>query len=386
MMRRRGLRSAAILLAAFAFGPSARGADEWLGKKVIPRPGVIPEAETGVKVRDKSDWFEVFRVERVDGRRLLLTAENSPARGWVTADQVIPFEHAVEQLTALIAAGSPTADAYLWRGYLHRLRNELDQAIADYDAAIRLEPADAVARRFRGVARYANGDYDAARADYTEAIRIDPTNPRPYRRRGDARFARRELDRAIEDYDAAIRLDPTDAITIANRGIARLELGQYDRAVVDLNEAIRLDPKLATAYVRRGMARTNLQQFDRAIADLDAAIRLDPKPAYFLARALSARALLWAASPAAKDRDATRALDAARSAVELSGNQDVEAFEALAAALAESGDFSHAEDAQRRAVSFAAGPGTKADRFEALVDRVNRYAAGKPYRLPTEKK
>ena len=46
--------------------------------------------------------------------------------------------------------------------------------LADYDEAVRLDPANSVALNFRGLELYGRGDIDRAVADFSEAIRTDP--------------------------------------------------------------------------------------------------------------------------------------------------------------------------------------------------------------------
>jgi tetratricopeptide (TPR) repeat protein len=64
------------------------------------------------------------------------------------------------------------------------------------------------AYHYRGFAYQTKGDHDRAIADYDAAIRLDPKNALPYFNRGFAYQTKGDNDRAIADYDAAIRLDP----------------------------------------------------------------------------------------------------------------------------------------------------------------------------------
>jgi Flp pilus assembly protein TadD len=66
------------------------------------------------------------------------------------------------------------AKAYAERGAAHLNKGDIDQAIADYTEAIRLDPYDAEAYNGRGFAYGSKGEYDRAIADYTEAIRLNP--------------------------------------------------------------------------------------------------------------------------------------------------------------------------------------------------------------------
>jgi tetratricopeptide (TPR) repeat protein len=52
-----------------------------------------------------------------------------------------------------------------------------DQAVADFNAALRIDPGLAVAYNNRGTAYYYKQMYDRAIADYNAALRIDPNDP-----------------------------------------------------------------------------------------------------------------------------------------------------------------------------------------------------------------
>src|SRR5262245_21494549 len=65
--------------------------------------------------------------------------------------------------------------AYIYRGMAWRDQADFDRAIADFDAAIRLDPNSALAYAHRGTAWQNKGNYQRVIADLTEAIRLDPT-------------------------------------------------------------------------------------------------------------------------------------------------------------------------------------------------------------------
>jgi serine/threonine-protein kinase len=153
------------------------------------------------------------------------------------------------------------------------------RALADFDEAVRLDPADAEHRRNRADAFWrARKDYDRAIADYTEAIRLDPTSDWTINQRGLIHFRHGDYGRAAADYAEAARLDPRNAVYRCNQGDALREKGEYDRAIADYTEALRLDPQLLIAWTNRGEAHRLKREFDAAIADYTEALRL--KPAY----------------------------------------------------------------------------------------------------------
>ncbi len=171
------------------------------------------------------------------------------------------------------------AESFGARGNASMARREYDQAIADYDEAIRLEPTSSIAYNNRGGAWSAKNQYKKAIADYNEAIRLDPMNTIAYYGRGVARLVTSDHDQAIADFDAAIRLDPSYALARVNRGNAWCAKHEFDKAIADYSAVIRLEPANARAYGNRGLAWFLKRDFDTAIADFGESIRLAPRDA-----------------------------------------------------------------------------------------------------------
>ncbi len=109
-----------------------------------------------------------------------------------------------------------------------------------------------------GIEYLERGQYNQAIVNFDEAIRLDPQYANAYYNRGHAYGKRGLYEQAILDFDAYIRLDPDDSGAFFERAYAYDELGQYERAIKDLDEAIRLDPEYAVAYNNRGVAYQNL--------------------------------------------------------------------------------------------------------------------------------
>jgi tetratricopeptide (TPR) repeat protein len=125
------------------------------------------------------------------------------------------------------------------------------------------------------------GDLDRAVRDFSAAIRIDPKYPDTYLERGQTLFKFGETERAIADYSAALARDPRHGGALRARGMAHLYLGKTDLALADLSKAIELgehDPQMLAPielfYARRsrGSIYESKQQYDLEIADCTALI------------------------------------------------------------------------------------------------------------------
>jgi len=124
-------------------------------------------------------------------------------------------------------------------------------------------------------ALHQRSDKDRALADYEAAIRIDPNNPALLRDRGILWRRYGDLDRALVDFDRAIRMGFSDAATYNERGLVWYKKNSLDRAIADFNQALKINPKLVDALINRGNARRSKGDLDRAIADFEEAIRID---------------------------------------------------------------------------------------------------------------
>ena len=104
-----------------------------------------------------------------------------------------------------------------------------------------------------GVGLQEQGLFEEAIADYDEAIRLTPEDADAYNNRGNAHDELGQYERAIEDYDEAIRLIPQDARGYVGRALAYTLLGDDVAAQLDVERAVELgvDPALLKEIIDR---------------------------------------------------------------------------------------------------------------------------------------
>lgn len=121
----------------------------------------------------------------------------------VWRDSITLWNHALS-----IDADNPIA--YTNRGAAYEGQGELDNALADYLAAITRDPKRADAYFGRGNVRRAKGDLDGARADYDSFVLLRPHDPMGYANRGAVKHLEGKLADAAADYRRALDLAPPD--------------------------------------------------------------------------------------------------------------------------------------------------------------------------------
>ena len=135
------------------------------------------------------------------------------------------------------------------------------------------------AHSVRAMAFSAVGDLDAAVAEMDAAVKIDGTKPNSYFMRAAAYQAKRDYDKAIADLDEAIRLDGKQGDYFLLRGMVYRDKGDLDRALSELNEKVKLDPEASVGYSKRGDIYRQRKEYDLAVADFDHVIKSDAKDA-----------------------------------------------------------------------------------------------------------
>jgi tetratricopeptide (TPR) repeat protein len=146
--------------------------------------------------------------------------------------------------------------AYLSRGAAERNKGELDAALRDEDAALRLDPKSVDAHMVRGGIYGAKKDFNAAISEFDAVLQIEPNHVAAHAYRGAAYAQKHEIDAALRDFDVVVRLDPQSSAAFYQRGMAYRVAGQHDRACRDFATAVQLAPDnplaltdLATCYL-----------------------------------------------------------------------------------------------------------------------------------------
>jgi tetratricopeptide (TPR) repeat protein len=246
-----------------------------------------------------------------------------------------------------------------------------DEGLADFNAALALDPNCWLALHNRAVSFAQQGHGDDALRDFNRVIQLSPGMAIAYRNRGELLASMGRSEEAVADYGRAIAQLPQEADLYEIRGHALHRLGRYQEALADLDRAIKLSPRDADAYTHRGNVYAELGDYGRATDDFKHALTLNANCAD------AYRSLAWLEStcPDERFRDSQQAVAAAERAAKLSPKRDCFVLDALAAAHASAGDFDRAASAQREAMAVA--PQSFASQF---AERLALYEQHRPYR------
>jgi tetratricopeptide (TPR) repeat protein len=219
---------------------------------------------------------KVAQTNTVPSNTPLTSANDYNTRGndWYAKKDL---DKALEDYTAAVRLDPKYHWAWHNKGLVEYEKKQYDRAIEDCNEAIRLDASYVSAYNYRGLCYAAKKESEKAMDDYTEAIRLDSKYHWAYYNRGELWYAKGEYDKAIEDHGKVIEIKPDYVDAYNERGRAWYMKKEYDKAIADYSEAIRVKPTYLWAYHNRGMAYRDKGDFDKAIEDCTEAIRLDPK-------------------------------------------------------------------------------------------------------------
>lgn len=140
------------------------------------------------------------------------------------------------------SAAGETAQAHAAydRGYASVQRGDLPDALRQFDAAVRLDPANPQAFMARGTVCVRLNQFEHAIADYDRVVALDPGNAEAYYNRGVSWHRLGDVDRTLADFDAAIRLRPDDVQMLRTRGVVLQSIGENAHAIADFRQALAL--------------------------------------------------------------------------------------------------------------------------------------------------
>ncbi|WP_303149939.1 tetratricopeptide repeat protein [uncultured Megasphaera sp.] len=227
------------------------------------------------------------------------------------------YEKALQIVNGQIAEHPDDADAYDRRSTIYSLLGRNDEALADCDKAISLEPGTAFHYFNRGAIYEQRKEYPLAVNDYTKALALsqkgDPLQGLMYFNRARAYTAIESYDKALDDVKQGEKLAPAfpqnyilESLIYDKKGDKKMadlsrrigvmyefmhrgdyflagsvaeEAGLYDQtgqdelAIADLTKALALK-ETAMDYNNRGECYRHLKRFDLAKKDYDQSVRL----------------------------------------------------------------------------------------------------------------
>jgi tetratricopeptide (TPR) repeat protein len=186
------------------------------------------------------------------------------------------MDEALRQFQEAVRLKPDYADAHHNLGVALAKKGQMDEAIRQFQEALRLKPDFAAARKNLDVMLADKGQMDEAIRQYQEAIRLQPDYAEAHNNLGLALAKKGQIDEAISLFQEALHLKPDYADAHNNLSLALVRKGQIDEAISHFQEAMRLKPYEAGVHNNLGAALGRKGQTDEAIRQFQEAVRLKP--------------------------------------------------------------------------------------------------------------
>jgi len=187
-----------------------------------------------------------------------------------------------------------------------------------------------------------------------------------------------KVDEAISLLQSAVDLRPDNSPAHENLAKALLQKGQVDDALIQYRKLLELQPDnievhniVGTVFTQQGRVVEGVEEWQKVLA-------IQPDNG----NAMSNLAWVFATSPDQSLRDGPKAVELAKQALRISGGRIPILFRTLAAAYAESGEFSKAMQTAQQGIELANSQGNSGLATE-LQGNIALYQEQRPLRDPS---
>ncbi len=245
---------------------------------------------------------------------------------------------------------------------------KFDEALLHFQKAFAIESRlrfnpDLPSIRFGlGTALALNGRLDDAKVQFMRLLDVQPDSPKLHHNFATLLMMQGNLNDAISHYERAILLDPN-----------------YEEARVNLASALQQRERwsLASEHLQSAERLVRDQRPREAVQEFHAALELRPD----WPELMNNVAWLLATEPATDVRNGTEAVALAERACQLTGRTNFLMLSTLAAAYAETGNFTAAATAQQEVCQLARERG-QTNQLESFLERLDLYRSGHAFHRP----
>ncbi|MGD9724140.1 MAG: tetratricopeptide repeat protein [Pirellulales bacterium] len=189
------------------------------------------------------------------------------------------YETAAALIEQAVRADCSQAAYYANLGEAYRRLDKPQEAIANYQTALRLQPGLVHAQTMLGTLLQAAGDLDRAATAFRDALKLQPENLRARARLGQVLLEQNKPADAEACFRRVLRGEPTSPAAHFELGSVLQAQGRLDEAAACYRAAIELEPKHAEAHTNLGTILQGRQEYEAADAQFQAALRADPNRA-----------------------------------------------------------------------------------------------------------
>ena len=213
---------------------------------------------------------------------LLVTAEHyAEVHNNLGSDlsQAGKVQEAIREFEYALRLEPDSADAHIGLGTAMSKLGRSEDAIRHWEEALRIKPDYAEAHYNLGLTAQQSGRLPEAVEHYEQVLRIKPDDLEAHHNLGVALGQAGRSREAMEQWEQVLRINPDSAEAHNNLGLALAQLGRVTEAMGHWEQALRINPDFAEAHANLGLALVQLGRVPEAIEHWEQALRINPNSA-----------------------------------------------------------------------------------------------------------
>lgn len=296
------------------------------------------------------------------------------------------YDEALKYCDEVVKHAPQATVGYNLRARVRVMKDDLDGAVKDLDAALEIKGDDMQALLMRANLLASQGKDDLAKADIEKLRKIDPDLPQTILLSSMLAASKKQWGQAITDMQLLLQSDPTNPEF-------RLRLAGYyvgdsrpRKAIELLTQVLDGLPEASDEQQRetrvdvlrtRGDTLLSVGKHAEALQDYAEALKIEPEDT----GVLNNFAWVLATSPDDGVRNADKSIELGLKACELTKYEKPHILSTLAAGYAEKGDWENAKKWSAKAVELGS---KEADIDDQLKKELESYKQGKAWREKQE--
>jgi protein O-mannosyl-transferase len=196
------------------------------------------------------------------------------AATWTFADLSLGWKHRPMVLGAMMIA---VIGVLMVRSHIQTSCWKDSESL--WTRALACTSSNSIAHYNLGNALLKRGKIDEAIAQYQKALEIQPGLSSAHYNLGNAFLKHGELNEAIAQYQKTLELRPNHADSLYNMGLALFKQGKLDEAIAQLRKALEIEPDAVAAHIGLGDALAAKGARDAATAQYQKALEIRPDDA-----------------------------------------------------------------------------------------------------------
>jgi tetratricopeptide (TPR) repeat protein len=198
-------------------------------------------------------------------------------RSQLLAGCFLPFCLFAQSATACLAKSDPDAEVYFEKAIAESRESPTqDQALRDFEKAIKLSPHTAKYHAYQADLLFALEEDEAALAAANMAIKLDPRCDLAWFVLAKAQGRLKRPQESLKSINTAIGLSPNNPMFFVTRSRLLVVQNRWEEAEKDLDKVVPLQPKLGIAYSDRIKICEHLKKWPKVVADCATYMKLDP--------------------------------------------------------------------------------------------------------------